>query len=118
MILGIGTDIVQIPRIERIFKQYGLQFVNKILNLGEQKSNSHRISSSFLAKRFAAKEAVAKAFGQGIGKPLRFKDISIINNALGKPEVQVIGQKNNEVIELSLSDDYPVAIAFVVIHRI
>lgn len=118
MIIGIGTDIVQIPRIERILKQYGSRFLEKILSTSEQEHNSHRISSSFLAKRFAAKEAVAKALGKGIGKPLRFKDISIINNDLGKPQVHVAGQPNNEIIELSLSDDYPVAIAFVVIHRI
>ena len=122
MIFGVGTDIVQIPRIEGLIDKYDDAFKNKILHEAEllllQKLplNKH---ASFLAKRFAAKEAVSKALGKGIGRGLKFQDIIVLNNEFGTPYV-VINSKNpqdmgKQQIFLSLSDDYPVAIAFVVI---
>ncbi|RYE06398.1 MAG: holo-ACP synthase [Rickettsiaceae bacterium] len=125
MIIGIGTDIVQITRIERIFGIYGNLFQKKILTDKELvKFNCLclRKKVSFLSNRFAAKEAVCKAFGTGICNKLTFKDISILNDKYGKPYVEIdtkiikiVTNYDNVVINLSISDDYPTAIAFSVI---
>lgn len=122
MIIGIGTDIVQIPRIERILNLYGRQFINRILSQEEEQrlaTINQQQYSYFLARRFAAKEAVSKAVGTGIGKYLQFKNISIINDDLGKPLVQIVTHKNLLKLEqikihLSLSDDYPISVAFAI----
>jgi holo-[acyl-carrier protein] synthase len=124
MVIGIGTDIVNITRIEVLLVKYGLLLKNKILGTLElEKINSLPIEkqANFIAKRFAAKEALAKALGVGIGEALRFRDVNIINNNLGKPIALI--QSNGLLkiddlkIDLSISDDYPFAIAFVVISR-
>jgi holo-[acyl-carrier protein] synthase len=130
MIIGIGTDIVQIPRIERILSLYGRQFINRILSQEEAqklttiKEQQH---SHFLARKFAAKEAVSKALGTGIGQYLQFKNISILNDDLGKPLVQISSNKNlpknlpnfeQVKIHLSISDDYPTSVAFAIATRI
>lgn len=125
MIIGIGTDIVQIPRIERVFAKYGRKFVEKNFHSMEiKKFNILKVAwqISFLSKRFAAKEAVAKALGTGITKGLRFKEIAIINDEQGAPKV-IIDSKNfcqytNYKINISMSDDYPIALAFAVISLI
>lgn len=121
MIIGVGTDIVQIPRIERLLNLYQQRFIKKILSQSEiQKLTSlnKELHSNFLAKRFAAKEAFSKAIGSGIGRGLSFKDISILNDDLGRPFVEISSNKfNHLLIHLSISDDYPIAMAFVVISR-
>ncbi len=130
MILSVGADIVQIPRIEKIFCSYGDCFLKKILSLPEIETfssiASEQVKYQFLAKRFAAKEAISKAFGTGIGKYLNFTEITISNDRFGKPLVQVdnIHNKLAELgyiivdakIHISLSDDYPVVVAFAVIE--
>lgn len=124
MIIGIGTDIVQIKRIEKLYEKYGSVFKKRILSLPEIEKCDSLASykhASFLAKRFAAKEAISKAFGTGISQGLAFKDITISNDLLGKPGVQIAPGNlqslygNNLQIDLSIADDYPVAIAFSVI---
>ena len=122
MIFGVGTDIVQIPRIEKLISKYGNSFKSRILHneeltlLDELAQAKH---ANFLAKRFAAKEAVSKALGHGIGISLTFQEIVILNNNLGQPYVVIKSRhiKNLEKmhISISLSDDYPIALAFVVI---
>jgi holo-[acyl-carrier protein] synthase len=120
MIIGIGTDIVQINRIEELYKKFGERFLHK--NYHELEIEIfHQLNSrkkiSFLAKRFAGKEAVAKALGSGIGN-LRFKEIAIINDELGAPIVKIFNKSlstSKHKIHISLSDDYPNALAFVVI---
>ena len=124
MIVGIGTDIIQIPRIEKVLALYGERFIDRILSENEKKklTTLNKYSyANFLAKRFAAKEAISKAFGVGIGSQLSFKDISIVNDHLGKPFVTIAA---NETlipkflnIYISLSDDYPTSIAFVIITK-
>ncbi|OZG31570.1 holo-ACP synthase [Rickettsia endosymbiont of Culicoides newsteadi] len=126
MILGIGTDIVQIPRIERILNLYGQRFIDKILSKKEvQKlsSLSKDQHGCFLARRFAAKEAISKALGVGIGRNLQFKNISVLNDDLGKPFVSIyhhenqskFGQNSGQIkIHLSISDDYPTSVAFAI----
>lgn len=116
MIIGIGTDIVQIPRIERLVEKFGRKFVERILSKEELEVYDRKACRAFVARRFAGKEALSKALGQGIGRPLRFTDITIRNNELGKPEVKIDGGIGEGMkIDISLSDDYPAAIAFVVI---
>ncbi|AFC69830.1 holo-ACP synthase [Rickettsia amblyommatis] len=123
MLIGVGTDIVQIPRIEKILHLYPELFAKKILTSKELKqfASLGKINhAAFLAKRFAAKEAVSKAFGVGIGQGINFKDITILNNDLGKPIVEVSSNYTNKLspfnIHLSLADDYPVCVAFAVIE--
>jgi len=125
-IFGIGTDIVNIKRIEKIIKKNGDSFKNKFfskkeINYCEKKKNP----SSFYAKRFAAKEAVTKAMGTGIGKGISLKNIEVINNINGKPDIILKGnvdaflkkqiKRKKYDIYLSLSDDKPFALATVVI---
>lgn len=128
MILGIGTDICNIERIVKLYNNYNQQFLKKILSETElQKFTKLHESKKFcfLAKRFAAKEAFAKALGKGLGADFNLNDITIINNEFGKPIIKLNDkfqnfkfndkQITNLQIELSISDDYPFAVAFVVI---
>lgn len=121
MIAGIGTDVVNIGRIDALFKRYGDRFVNRVLSPYEIKQFTSNNSILYLARRFAGKEALSKAMGTGIGRPLRFNDITIYNNDLGMPEVRIEDVskadllKKYNMIHISLSDDFPVAVAFVII---
>ncbi|MFY9590147.1 holo-ACP synthase [Rickettsia endosymbiont of Halotydeus destructor] len=124
MIVGVGTDIVQIPRIEKIFSLYKEIFANRILAPTElQKffSLDEEAQPSFLAKHFAAKEAVSKAFGTGIGRGINFKDIILLNNSSGKPIVKIASRCLKSFtsvnIHLSISHDYPICVAFSVISK-
>ena len=125
-IFGIGTDIVNIKRIEHLLKKHGFSFKNRIfskkeISYCEKKKNS----SSFYAKRFAAKEAFAKALGTGIRKGVNLKNIEITNNVHGKPLILLKGNLSSYLkkkiksskydIHLSLSDDKPWAQATVII---
>lgn len=122
MIYGVGTDIVNIFRIESILAKYGSSFILKILTPLEAnclKNYSKAKISNFIAKRFAAKEAISKAFGTGIGDYLSFKDISILNSTSGRPYAIVntsrICLKKKFKINISIADDYPVAVAFSIV---
>lgn len=123
-IVGIGTDVVQITRIEKLYEKFGEKFLYKNYHefeikeferLGKEKK------CSFLAKRFAGKEAISKAFGIGIGTKISFKDIAIVNNSLGAPIAKIftnlIDDLDNYYIHISLSDDYPIALAFAVVTK-
>ncbi len=117
MIIGIGTDIVRIDRIENLATKFGDKFISRILSKSEiAKFNATGKKTSFLAKRFAAKEAVSKAFGTGIGNEIGFTDIVISNNEAGCPIVTI----NKDIaigkhIFISIADESDVAIAFAVI---
>ena len=120
MITGIGVDIVQITRIAKVIQRKQNALYNRILHSNELiKLNTinHNKQVNFIAKRFAAKEALAKALGSGIGRPFAFKDIEINNNSDGKPYVIIHHEawQNDKHINISLADDFPQAIAFVVI---
>ena len=125
-IFGIGTDIVNIKRMEKSLKQYGSKFKNNIFSKNEiiyceKKKNS----VAFYAKRFAAKEALSKALGTGIRKGINFKHIEVSNDIYGKPSIRLKGAVGNYLkkkinnkkyhIYLSLSDDKPWAQATVII---
>ena len=124
-IFGIGTDIVNIKRIKTTIKNNSTFkqriFSKKEISYCENRKNP----ASFYAKRFAAKEALSKALGTGIRKDIKFKDMEILNNKLGKPYINLKGstksflkkkvKKKKYFIYLSLSDDIPWAQATVVI---
>jgi len=121
-IIGLGTDIVNINRIKKIYSKYGNHFLDKILTESEKKiegkvTRSNDIAT--LAKRFAAKEAISKAIGYGFSKGIHFKNIEIYNDKNGKPYANVSGKAKKMLskiskkynIFLSLSDDKPWAVA-------
>ncbi len=124
MIYGIGTDIVYVPRMEKILKRFGRRFSQRILTPSELSDMEQTAQPArFLAKRFAAKEASAKAFGIGFRDGLSLSHIGVSNNKNGKPLLKFSGQaeqlmKNYKInnIQLSLSDDGDYAIAFVVFY--
>lgn len=118
MIIGIGTDICNRSRIKA-----SEQFAEKILSEKELKiynikSNQH----GYLANRFAAKEAISKAFGVGIGSTLSFKDISVLNDEMGAPFVVISDTACAKLpkfskILISISDEQEYAVAFVVVEN-
>ena len=121
-VIGLGTNIVNINRIKKIYSKYGNQFLNKILTESEKKSEkelSRFKNVSTIAKRFAAKEAISKAIGYGFSNGIHFKDIEIYNDESGKPYANLNGKAKSIVnkiskkynIFLTLSDDKPWAVA-------
>jgi holo-[acyl-carrier protein] synthase len=120
-ILGIGTDIVNVKRIEAILKKNKKSFLDKVFTKNEIKIFSKYKSNyaSKIALKFAAKEAFSKSLGTGIGAKISFLDIEVLNKTSGKPYFCIIKKKLKKIsFKLSLSDDYPWAIAFVVAIKI
>ena len=123
-IVGIGTDIVSTSRIKTIWDRFGSVFARRILAKSElTRLALSRDPVSFLAKRYAAKEAVAKALGTGFRpEGILLTEISVNNNALGRPYLELSGEAEREmarlrVVEshLTLSDEKEFAVAFVVL---
>ena len=127
MIYGIGTDIIDINRIKSVLNKYGDKFKFKCFHQNEISwSNSKLKSAESFAKRYAAKEACAKALGTGLARGVFWKDIEVINNKHGKPFIRLhnnalnfLNKKinKNAKIELSFSDEINFAIANVIIFR-
>jgi holo-[acyl-carrier protein] synthase len=129
-ILGIGTDIVDIRRIERLIGDHEDRFIQRIFTPTEQaRANQypdHKQKMASYAKRFAAKEAIVKSLGTGFSSTILFQDIEIENDAKGKPMATLKGgalahlndllpQGSQGRLEISLTDEYPLAQAFVVL---
>ena len=125
-IFGLGTDIVNIKRLEKILKKKNNAFKSRIFSKNEIKYCDKKNNPfPFYAKRYAAKEALSKALGTGIRKGINFKDIEVSNNNHGKPYIKLKGETaaflkrkiktNRYSIYLSLSDDLPWAQATVII---
>jgi len=122
MTIAIGTDIVEIARIAEAVARQGSRFVQRVLTDSEFNAYQARgETAAFLAKRFAGKEAIAKALGTGIGRGVSFQDIVITNNAQGAPEVDlsggaadVLAARGGTQILLSLSDERDYALAYAV----
>ena len=124
MIYGVGTDIVKIARIQEMKSLSA--FAEKILSSKEMKiasSFNEKRLIKFLAKQFAGKEAVSKAFGTGIRKPILFKDIEILRDENGKPLLNPLGEVKKTMINLgiskshvSLADEKDYAIAFAILE--
>jgi holo-[acyl-carrier protein] synthase len=124
MIIGIGTDIVAVARIEAAIVRHGTAFAERILSEQELPEYiAHSYPARFLSKRFAAKEALAKATGQGLRHPVSLRRISVSHDELGKPtflfdaelsgHLQKLGVTRHH---LSLSDERDTAVAFVILE--
>ncbi len=122
MIVGIGNDLVQVSRIKAIVKRQGHRFAQRILTeeeLGTLKN--HRYPEKFLAKRFAAKEAAAKALGTGIADGVSFHDFQVDHDKLGAPllslsgrALELAGLKSITSWHLSITDEKKYALAMVI----
>lgn len=130
MILGVGNDIIDIRRIEKVIDRYGEKFIQRIYTEIEiEKSEKRRNRVASYAKRFAAKEACAKALGTGISKGVAWRDLGVMNLPGGRPNMVLTGiakthlvgmtpEGYEPVIHLTITDDYPTAQAFVIISAI
>lgn len=128
MILGIGSDLIDIRRIERSLERYGDRFVARIFTEVEQaKSERRKQRAASYAKRFAAKEACSKALGSGISDGVFWRDMGVVNLPGGKPTMLLTGgaairlermlpAHHQAFIHLTITDDFPLAQAFVVIE--
>jgi holo-[acyl-carrier protein] synthase len=133
VILGTGSDLVNISRIEKIIENHGRRFIERCfseeeIKLAEKRKQKGDYSSTF-AKRFAAKEACSKALGTGFRDGVFLKDISVETNSFGKPEIKLVGGAYEVLcsmvpagmaprIHLSLSDEPPLAQAIVMIEAV
>ena len=124
MIVGVGTDVVSIERVGSAMDRWGERFVNRILTPEERlRYATTRQKASHLAKRFAAKEAFAKAIGTGIRAPFRWHSVAVGRDGRGKPGLVPSADMARHLAEigvtsshLSLTDDAGVAMAFVVLE--
>jgi holo-[acyl-carrier protein] synthase len=130
MILGLGSDIVDITRIEKTLQRFGDRFVERIFTTVErQKSDGRANRAASYARRFAAKEACAKALGTGFRRGVFWKDLGVVNQPGGKPTMELTGGAARRLqqivpagmvaqIDLSITDDHPVAQAIVIISAV
>jgi holo-[acyl-carrier protein] synthase len=128
MILGIGTDLCNIDRIEATLARFGDRFRNRVFTPREQaKAESRRDVAGTYAKRWAAKEACSKALGTGLRMGISWKDMAVTNLRSGQPQMHLTGwaaerlktmtpDGHDAVIHVTLTDDHPWAQAFVVIE--
>ncbi len=124
MIRGIGVDIVKVDRIEQAVERWGYRFLKRIFTPAEiERCQKRARPAQCLALRFAAKEAFAKALGLGMRKGLRWRDIEVVHDHLGKPDLLLYNQAQRllEAMEasrtwLSLSDERESALAVVVLE--
>ncbi len=129
MIVGIGIDLVDIRRIQKLIDTQGTRFLEKTFTCreieGANKYGTESLRAAYFAKRFAAKEAFAKAAGKGFGEDVAFLGIEVYNKSSGQPCIQLHGKTKEMLhlsfdkmkikIDLSLSDEYPMAQASVII---
>lgn len=130
MILGVGTDLANIDRIEATLKRFGDRFRNRVFTeLEKSKANSRGNESATYAKRWAAKEACSKALGTGLRMGISWKDMAVSNLNSGQPQMELTGwakerlsnltpEGHEPLIHVTLTDDYPWAQAFVVIEAL
>ncbi len=124
MIYGVGTDVVEIGRIEKALGRFGERFARRILCDPELKRfQGHRQPAAYLAKRFAAKEAFTKALGTGIKAPANWHGVWVRNLASGKPVLefsqplkQLLEERGVSKAHLSLADERGVAVATVILE--
>ena len=124
MIYGVGTDVVEIGRIENALKRHGERFARRILCESElARFQAHRLPANYLAKRFAAKEAFTKALGTGIKAPANWHGVWVRNLASGKPVLEfsdalrrLLNAKGVTTAHVSLSDERGVAFATVILE--
>ena len=130
MILGIGSDIIDIRRIERTLERFGDRFTQRLFtDVERQKSEARAGRAASYAKRFAAKEACSKALGTGFRAGVFWRDLGVVNLPSGKPTLVLTGNAAARLaaitppgmraqIDLSLTDDHPQAHAIVIISAV
>jgi holo-[acyl-carrier protein] synthase len=130
MIIGIGNDIIDIRRVERTIERYGERFLERVFTeIERRKSDGRAMRAASYAKRFAAKEACAKALGTGFRQGVFWRDMGVVNLPSGRPTLELSGgaaralarltPEGYEVrIDLSVTDDFPTAQAIVIISAI
>jgi holo-[acyl-carrier protein] synthase len=134
MIIGIGSDLIDIRRVGKVIERHGDRFLDRIFTDAERAKASQRAKNEKMvvatyAKRFAAKEACSKALGTGIRQGVWWRDMGVINLPGGRPTMQLTGGARLRLdaltppghearIDLSITDDWPLAQAFVVISAV
>jgi len=130
MILGIGSDIIDIRRVERTLARFGARFTDRIFTETEQKKSDRRANrAASYAKRFAAKEACSKALGTGFRAGVFWRDLGVVNLPSGKPTLVLTGGAAERLaaitppgmraqIDLTITDDFPQAQAIVIISAV
>jgi holo-[acyl-carrier protein] synthase len=127
MILGIGSDITDVRRIAKVIERHGDRFLDRIFTATERaRAEKRHNRAETYAKRFAAKEACAKALGTGLRSGVWWRDMGVVNQASGRPTMQLTGGAKRRLdaitpkgyearIELTITDEGPTAHAFVII---
>ena len=130
MIIGIGSDLIDIRRIERALQRFGDRFVQRLFTPIEQRIAERRANrAASYARRFAAKEACSKALGTGFRRGVYWRDLGVVNLPSGKPTMALTGGARARLdeltppgmasrIDLSLTDDHPLAQAIVIISAV
>ncbi|MFQ5984827.1 MAG: holo-ACP synthase [Alphaproteobacteria bacterium] len=130
MILGVGTDIVDIRRIERTLKRFGSRFITRVFTeLERRRSDDRADRAASYAKRFAAKEACAKALGTGFRRGVYWRDLGVVNLPSGKPTIALTGTAARRLaeitpagmqaqIDLTMTDEHAMAHAIVIISAV
>jgi holo-[acyl-carrier protein] synthase len=130
MILGIGSDIVDIRRIEKTLARFGERFIQRVYTPVEQRRSENRAGrAASYAKRYAAKEACSKALGTGFRQGTFWRDMGVVNLASGRPTMELTGGAKSHLerltppghtarIDVTITDEYPLAQAFVMISAV
>jgi len=130
VILGIGSDLIDIRRVEKSIERYGDRFILRIFTQTEREKSDRRAQrAASYAKRFAAKEACAKALGTGLRHGVFWRDIGIVNRPGGKPGIKLTGGALAQLqaitppghaaqIDVTITDDFPLAQAVVIISAV
>ena len=130
MILGIGSDLIDIRRVEKVIAKHGERFLSRIFTDVERaKAERRKLGVETYAKRFAAKEACSKALGTGLNHGVFWHDMGVVNLPSGKPTMKLTGGAaerlaklipagHEAVIHLSITDEHPMAMAYVIIEAV
>jgi holo-[acyl-carrier protein] synthase len=130
MIIGIGSDLIDIRRVEKSLERFGARFTGRCFTEIEQaKSDGRKNRAASYAKRFAAKEACSKALGTGLAQGVFWKDMGVVNLPGGKPTMRLTGgalerlkqllpEGHEAHIHITITDDFPLAQAFVIIEAL
>ena len=131
MILGIGNDLIDIRRVEKTLDRFGARFVERVFTDVERKKSDRRAArAASYAKRFAAKEACAKALGTGVPRRgVYWRDLGVVNLPSGKPTMhltngaarrleEITPEGMNAQVDITITDDYPFAQAIVIISAV
>ena len=130
MILGLGSDLIDIRRVEKSIARFGDRFLERIFTDVERAKSDRRANrAASYAKRFAAKEACSKALGTGLNRGVYWRDMGVVNLPGGKPTMRLSGgalerlnaitpEGHDAVIDLTITDDFPLAQAIVIISAV